>query len=1207
MSAADSGPDPLVELAEEFAERYRRGERPSLTEYTAKHPGLAERIRKLFPALVLMEEFGAEAAAATGPFTQAGDGQEPIPAQVGRYRIDQRLGQGGMGAVYCGLDADLDRTLAVKVLLAKHQHKDHLRQRFLEEAQIMGRLQHPGIAPIHEIGRLEDGRPFFSMKQVQGRTLGEMLKAPAASGVASTPEAASRVSDDPGSRHRNTAVITDPARQEPRTLSPPRSPADMAHLLGIFEQVCQTVAYAHAQGIIHRDLKPANIMVGAFGEVQVMDWGLAKRMMDDERGMMNEDKATSSVHHSSCIGHRSDQTEAGRVLGTPAYMAPEQARGDVEMLDERCDVFGLGGILCEMLTEQPPFPGDTQIDSHRRAAKGDLTDAFTRLDGSGADAELVNLAKQCLAAEKERRPQHAGAVAEAVAAYQAQVRERLRQAELERAAAVARAEEEQRRREAEQAKVHVERGRRRAQLALAASLLVLVAGASLAGLWYVSDQAERAAEGIRRDEKQAREKLEQENQESQRQAEAAAQNKYREVKVTAALDKSHELRQMLHAQLGNPTKVPVLLSDIDSWQRLVKEARAAWQLGQTLAGESKESLPAALLKRLHGLNDQLKADENDYELARKLDDIRMMASTIVEGTWDPTTAGPASAALFAASGYDIRPGQEKAVVAKMKNSAIRYALVAALDHWAEVTTDKRLVPILLSLAKGVDPDSWRGQVRDAVAVRDKGQLLELAKNGNLKEQTPQVILLLALKLLPNKKNAADLIGQALLHHPGDFWLHLYHGNMLHDAAEQVGCFRAALAIRPKSSPAHNNLGVALYLKQDVAGAIACYKKALDCNSKLAQAHYNLGLAQYAQNDLAGAIACFHKVLECDPKYVSAHSNLGVALKAKGDLTAAIACYHKALEINPKYAPAYYNLGNALKDKNDLEGAIACYQKTLECNPKLASAHHNLGAAYGDLGQALLKQGQFSQAKEAILLSLKLFTPGHPLHNLAQTDLMKCEQQLLALDQKLTAVLRGHAQPKDGLEQLALADHCWRDKQLYAAAVKFFAAGLAEQPGLARLHRYHAACAAALAAAGQGKGADKLDANDKAKLRQQALDWLKAEREFYKRQVKDGQLFAVEKLVQQLSQWQRDPELASVRDAKQLAQLPEAEQQDWQQFWSDVAKLLKEAQGTFTETKFQGTLTIAKREQVYPEKLAAGKTYVVELESKQFETYPRLSE
>src|SRR5262249_24470863 len=160
-------------------------------------------------------------------------------------------------------------------------------QRFVEEARIAGQLQHPGIVPVYTLGEAGPGRPYFTMKLVEGQTLAALL-----------------------------AERASPAH-------------DLTRFLKVFEQVCQTLAYAHSRGVIHRDLKPANVMVGAFGEVQVMDWGLARRL-----GATAEDGPAGSLVEPS-------RTGGGRVLGTPAYMAPEQARGEAERLDERCDVFGL--------------------------------------------------------------------------------------------------------------------------------------------------------------------------------------------------------------------------------------------------------------------------------------------------------------------------------------------------------------------------------------------------------------------------------------------------------------------------------------------------------------------------------------------------------------------------------------------------------------------------------------------------------------------------------------------------------------------------------------------------------------------------------------------------------------------------------------------------------------------------------------------------
>jgi hypothetical protein len=199
------------------------------------------------------------------------------------------------------------------------------------------------------------------------------------------------------------------------------------------------------------------------------------------------------------------------------------------------------------------------------------------------------------------------------------------------------------------------------------------------------------------------------------------------------------------------------------------------------------------------------------------------------------------------------------------------------------------------------------------------------------------------------------------------------------------------------------------------------------------------------------------------------------------------------------------------------------------------------------------------ARQTTLKFIQLLPASHPLQSLGQKNLAKCEQGLLALDRKLAAVLQGQVQPEGALEQLALADLCRRDKKLYTAAVKFYAAGLPDQPALARLYRYHAACAAALAASAQGKDAGQLDAKEKAKLRQQALDWLRQELESRQREGK-GDPLAAKELAKQLAHWQSDPDLAGVRDPKLLSQFPDVERRAWEAFWTDIEILLEKAVG-----------------------------------------------
>ena len=361
------------------------------------------------------------------PVTKPTSPEMPAPEdRAARLRLLGEIARGGMGAVLKGRDEDLGRDLAVKVLLEAHHDKPDLIRRFVEEAQIGGQLQHPGIVPIYELGTFADRRPYFAMKLVKGQTLAALL-----------------------------AGRPSPAEGLPR-------------FLGIFEQVCQTVAYAHARGVIHRDLKPSNVMVGSFGEVQVMDWGLAKVLRnggvaDDAKAGRTSDETVIATARSG--GSDAERSQAGSVLGTPAYMAPEQARGEIRDVDERADVFALGSMLCEILTGQPAFTGRGAGEILRKATLGDKADALARLDACGAEAELVALAKASLAREPADRPRDARAVADRVTAYLVGVQERLHASERERAVAEARAV--------------LERRERRWQLGLAASVAVfLLAGAA---------------------------------------------------------------------------------------------------------------------------------------------------------------------------------------------------------------------------------------------------------------------------------------------------------------------------------------------------------------------------------------------------------------------------------------------------------------------------------------------------------------------------------------------------------------------------------------------------------------------------------------------------------------------------------------------------------------------------------------------------------
>jgi tetratricopeptide (TPR) repeat protein len=280
--------------------------------------------------------------------------------KLGQYAVVRELGRGGMGRVLEAVDEPLGRRVAVKVLLTTSTDQVH-RRRFIEEARITGRLEHPGIAPIYNLGHGPDGSDYFSMKLVSGQDLNEILKA----------------------RERGD-------RETLRTFT-------LARLLSIFERIVETVGYAHAQRILHRDLKPANIMIGAHGEVWVLDWGLAKLMKPGESKVDAAAPPTAPPPANA----NPELTDPGSTVGTPQYMAPEQARGNP--LDFRTDVFGLGGILYKMLTGLSPNQGPDYMGTLMNAALEQVVPVRLTPKGRRAPKALAAITDKCLAGRREDR------------------------------------------------------------------------------------------------------------------------------------------------------------------------------------------------------------------------------------------------------------------------------------------------------------------------------------------------------------------------------------------------------------------------------------------------------------------------------------------------------------------------------------------------------------------------------------------------------------------------------------------------------------------------------------------------------------------------------------------------------------------------------------------------------------------------------------
>jgi tetratricopeptide (TPR) repeat protein len=622
---------------------------------------------------------------------------------------------------------------------------------------------------------------------------------------------------------------------------------------------------------VHRDLKGANVVLGRFGEVVVLDWGLARVL-----GAGDPDVNERPVEPLPDI--ELERSQEGWVKGTPTCMAPEQARGEVSRIDRRTDVFGLGGILYEILTGQPPYQGTSRNEVLDRARRGEVRSPRTLAGWVPRPLEAVCL--KALAARPEDRYATATELAEEVKHWLAG---------------------EPVRAWPEPWPVRAGRWVRQHRVtatATAAALVVALVLLTGGGVMWRLAKLERRRRG----------------------ADHAETN----------LVQVSRLRQQMHWK-----EAWVLM---DQAERAVEEAE-------------DEGLRARFV--------QAKAD---LELAEELDRIREAAHALDDGKWAPGRARGRYPEVFLEYGLDMLQDSVEALAARIAASAVRGEILAALDDWTLSATQTRRRRLLV-LTSRIDPENpWRKLLLEGEDLDDRvrrGALLAQVKHESLAPAT--AVFLFAL-LGQGTPEGLKLLAWVRERRPDDFWLNFTLGNELagdmgnsHEdrdrsrQEEAIGYLRAALAVKPNSSVALNNLGFVLSAKGEVGWAIRKYREALRLDPKLAMAHNNLGVALSRQGDVEGAIRSYREALLADPNEAKAHTNLGLALAAKGDLEGAIRCHSEAIRLNPNYALAHNNLGAALHSKKDMEGAIRCHREAIRLNPRLAMIHHNLGLVLYDKG------------------------------------------------------------------------------------------------------------------------------------------------------------------------------------------------------------------------------------------------------------------
>jgi serine/threonine-protein kinase len=427
--------------------------------------------------------------------------------------------------------------------------------------------------------------------------------------------------------------------------------------------------------------------------------------------------------------------------------------------------------------------------------------------------------------------------------------------------------------------------------------------------------------------------------------------------------------------------------------------------------------------------------------------------------------------------------------------------------------------------------------------------------------------------------------------------HLILGRCLQDRGrldEAMAAYRRALRLNPKLAPAHHQLGRCLQGKGRPEEAMAEYRRAIQLDPKMAPPHQHLGKCLQDKGLLDQAMEEYRRACELDPQLALAHFWLAACLERQGLLDEAMAKYRRASELDPNDAETHNQLGVCLQRQARLDEAITEYRRAGELDPRLALPHYNLavifrdrgrveeaisefrkftqldpGSSWGyeDLAVVLLRRGRFTEARTVVQRGLDRLPANHPGRPALQQKLKAC-QRLLALDARLPALLQGKERPAGAAEQIAFGQLCVF-KQFYAAAARFYRAAFPADPRpvetLAPNPRYNAACYAALAGCGQGKDADRLTDSERARWRQRALDWLRADLVAWARATDRARVLRV------LKHWQQDRDLAGVRGGEALAKLPPEERAGWQRLWADVAAALA------ADPRGQGRAYAARRE------------------------------
>ncbi|MDP7034938.1 MAG: tetratricopeptide repeat protein, partial [Planctomycetota bacterium] len=852
------------------------------------------------------------------------------PSGFGRFTDVEFLAEGGMGQILEATDPTIDRRVAIKILRPNiKSHKRHL-QKFQNEFRLTGQLEHPSIVPVHESGTADDGRVYFCMKLVQGESLAELLKT-----------------------YRTLAV------QQNKPFDP--TPF-LRHLL----RVCDALSFAHSRGIVHRDLKPANLMVGAFGEVLVMDWGLAREIGGP--GADPTEESSSSLLQES---HDPYQTLEGEILGTPAYMAPEQARGEIGEIDEQTDVYALGTILYDILTGSPPQNDGTSTDIVKQVASGKFQRPSDRTPKRSIPAELEAVVMKAMAPDKRDRYRNAKDFQSDIQAY------------LDGRALGA---------------AHYNPlqlllkwvGRNRKVCAGGAAVFLL----SLGSFGVIRLKEWRVLERKFQENWVKAERLVKEAGDisplipktssvhpgtKPERRETLKETAFREQAIEAYVSAANALDRALHIHPKDEKVRERRLSVGRAIGKMALHGRDYLLARQSFAQlenygmESNQILE--LIKRVQTARSRL-VEWRKLRLLEILNDLNHG----LEREGRPSDAPLLADFVFEAVGY--RDLQTVHVLGKnLQELVAKRQREGQNITWSESERNraKFICRILgrLGLPECVQPlAEWMAVVSDHELAVEAGEAL-----CNTRDARAQRHLLAAQERLGINSPAGRQIGRFFNRIPGKF------GHEPHDKSPQspltaaefyergdlfsrkkknqkaIDHYTRSIELNPKVAQAYHHRGIVLAREKNFDAAIADFSKALELNPNFSNAYLNRATTWYAKGNLVAALADLDRTIKLDSRDPDAYNLRGILYHAQGNFDAAIADYNRAVRLSPNDARIHLNRGLSWEEKGDLDAAITDYNRAITLDPRLSGVYDSLGRIYGargDLDTAII---HFSKAVE----------------------------------------------------------------------------------------------------------------------------------------------------------------------------------------------------------------------------------------------------